>query len=553
MIATYVPVGAQNSWVAIVSPSDGETLSGRKAEVSVSYNTGSSEKVTRVEIDVDGTTYGIKYLDEPTDRGITSFLIDTTALPNGSHKLVVKVFSGNDIVGSASDTCKTGNQAADVLPPEVRFAGIYDGEKVAGTTEIEVEAEDASGEDPLVSLFIDKSLKLIKNTPPYTYVWDTTSYDNGPHRLEAYAYDDSGNKGKAEFVDVVVENARAERLPAGPAAEQMKPVAPLPERVTETAATAPEKPVQPPVQVERRTSASAARAVDKPTVTAQINTPPAAASEKPTGVTTHGELGAKEPVMPDQPMVVVPVVPDAVVATAKIQKPSQPVEPQEQLIKETPIERKAAMTAPPTEPAEQDQPMVIAAAPKLQHSLPNLGTPPVEPKVSKPSVVGASSSATAPQTGTPARTIKIKVKNMKAARPQSPQPKPVKMGRAPKPGHSVRQPIVEPRKLAFRVKTKRLRGHVVVGLREAIERAGGTIMSWDSKTRTVLAAVDGKRLRIRLDSRTAYFDGQPLRLAARPQVNSQGRTMVDVHFLKDLLGPQVEVNERLAKRVVRSV
>ena len=57
-------------------------------------------------------------------------------------------------------------------------------------------------------MLVDKALKLLKNSPPYTYDLDTTQYADGSHQLETFAYDNSGNKSDPAVVKVSFNNGQ---------------------------------------------------------------------------------------------------------------------------------------------------------------------------------------------------------------------------------------------------------------------------------------------------------------------------------------------------------
>ena len=520
LIAVCAPVHAQSGWVAVVTPGTGGTISGQRAEVSVSYSTGSSDKVTRVELDIDDTPYGVKHLADPTDRGVSSFLVDTTQLANGPHTIVVKVFSGDRLVGSASGSCRVGNQPIDVLPPVVNFVGVHKGEVLSGTAQIEVSAKDIGDEEPLVSVFIDKSLKVIKNIPPYTYAWDTRQYDNGPHVLEAYAYDAAGNKGEAPSIELMVQNPGKERLSAGTPTEKEQALAGSAEPTAKSdVAAEPEKSVEAIVPAERGSENAAGRSVEREAVVTPAANTVAARPDRPTttrvgpGATALAEAKREE------------LTPKTAAAQAKEPNTSLPA---------------AAESA-------RVSPTVIAAAPT------NVMAPaaPARPSAASPAATPAAERPAVRQPE-PRPVALQQTARQKLAQPKTHAPKPAKLALAPKPEPPALQPMTEPTKMMVRLQTNIRRGTMVTELRRAIESAGGGIISWDQKTRTVLAAFAGKKIRIQVHRPTASIAGQTVKLRCAPYINQRWRTVVDVGFLKSVLGPRLEVNERTRRCVIVS-
>ena len=192
------------NWLA---PIPGQQITGRNVEVSVGFNTQSDLKVTRVELWVQGSFYSQKYFVNPESRGVVSLFWDSAKYPKGSHDLVVKIYAGEKLITSVSGRGTVGSGGGyDTKAPSVTFANIKSGDILKGKTNIKLKASDNGGEPPLVTLLVDKSLKLLKNTPPFVYDLDTTTYDDGNHELETFAYDNAGNKSDPAVVKVAFKN-----------------------------------------------------------------------------------------------------------------------------------------------------------------------------------------------------------------------------------------------------------------------------------------------------------------------------------------------------------
>lgn len=200
--------GAMASWL---SPQPGQIVSGGRVEVAIGYNTQSKLKVSSLELYVDGQLLVSKELRVPESRGVCSFSWDTTRIAQGTHNLVVKVFAGDQMISKVYGTGTVGPNGSsrgmlDVRPPVVTFANIRAGDVLKGTTTIKLNAVDDSGQSPMVSLLVDDVLKLLKNTPPYSYDLDTKTYADGDHALKTYAYDGAGNRSDPAVVKVAFKN-----------------------------------------------------------------------------------------------------------------------------------------------------------------------------------------------------------------------------------------------------------------------------------------------------------------------------------------------------------
>ncbi|MCX6344979.1 MAG: Ig-like domain-containing protein [Armatimonadetes bacterium] len=206
MMAPSLATAAEAAMVNWLSPAPGQRITVRTVEVAVGYNTQSDQKVTSLELWVDGKMHARKYLIHPDTRGVCSFVWDTARFSDGPHDLIVKVYSGDQLLSKVTSTGTVGSSAFDMDPPVVTFMGIKSGDVLKGTSDIKIKATDDSGEPPLVSLLVDDSLKLIKNRAPYVYALDTTTYKNGSHELETFAYDGAGNKSNPSVVNVTFNN-----------------------------------------------------------------------------------------------------------------------------------------------------------------------------------------------------------------------------------------------------------------------------------------------------------------------------------------------------------
>jgi len=211
MFAPAVASAAEGAMATWLSPQPGQIVSGGKIEVAIGYNTQSKLKVSSLELYIDGQFLSRKVLRAPESRGVCSFWWDTTQVAQGTHNLVVKVFADDQMISKVYGTGTVGPNGSsrgllDTRPPVVTFANIKSGDVLKGSTTIKMNAVDDSGQSPMVSLLVDDVLKLLKNTPPYTYDLDTATYPDGDHSLKTYAYDGAGNRSDPAVVKVAFVN-----------------------------------------------------------------------------------------------------------------------------------------------------------------------------------------------------------------------------------------------------------------------------------------------------------------------------------------------------------
>lgn len=91
----------------------------------------------------------------------------------------------------------------DAIAPEVALVRPVDGEVVSGEVEILAVAGDEIGVDR-VEFLLDGSLLGTRTAEPYSLLWDSTTATDGPHVLQARAFDLAGNIGTSAAVTVEV-------------------------------------------------------------------------------------------------------------------------------------------------------------------------------------------------------------------------------------------------------------------------------------------------------------------------------------------------------------
>ena len=229
---TLTQPGESDLGVTILSPDPRVPLEGLKpVEISAFYQGSPGNQIVAVELYLDGIKAASKSLDVPETRGVVSFLVDAGQLSAGTHKIVVRATSADQEVKSARSAFIFGLGSGDSRPlineqssgtpapglptrpaissgeaPSLRMINPSEDGKVRGVVTLHLEATDASGKSPYVSLFIDKTFKTLRNYAPYEFEWDTTAYPNGYHTIEAYGYNDSPNVGHSKTIRLYVNN-----------------------------------------------------------------------------------------------------------------------------------------------------------------------------------------------------------------------------------------------------------------------------------------------------------------------------------------------------------
>ena len=182
--------------VQITSPSHGDAVTG---VIDVTADASDDTGVSQVEFFVDGTSIGTD--TDGSDGWSTSW--DTTGSSDGLHQLTA---TATDTVGqTGSDTIDV---TVDNTPPAVSITHPAEGEAVAGTIEVVVDAGDAATQVSQVAFFVD-GVSIGTDTDGsdgWSTSWDTTGTTDGGHTLTATATDGVGLTAESAGVNVTVDN-----------------------------------------------------------------------------------------------------------------------------------------------------------------------------------------------------------------------------------------------------------------------------------------------------------------------------------------------------------
>lgn len=155
-----------------------------------------------------------------------AYRLDYSAMPAQSGMTQGGLYSartsaetwGTDASGGAyAETSSIWFLALASPVPLIISPGI--GSVVQGAVTITVQGTSASIQTAAspaakLELFIDGALRGVGTALPYTYVWNTTSVDDGPHTITAIIYDGEGQTVHSAPTTLTVSNAAAS-LPFG--------------------------------------------------------------------------------------------------------------------------------------------------------------------------------------------------------------------------------------------------------------------------------------------------------------------------------------------------
>lgn len=204
------PVDITSPTVAIISPSNGASVSGR---VLVTATAADNVGVTKVEFYVDSTLVGT---DTTTPY---SYQWDTSVFSVGSvHTLHAKAYDGASNVATSPSISVTIAQATstDKIPPQVAITSPTNGVQVSGTVPIIVSATDNVGV-ARVDFYVDSVFKSSDISPPHSYQWDASQLPAGSvHAFSAEAYDAASNSATSSLVYVKIFQSSSPPPPPPP-------------------------------------------------------------------------------------------------------------------------------------------------------------------------------------------------------------------------------------------------------------------------------------------------------------------------------------------------
>ena len=181
--------------VSITSPLDQDTVSGTfDVVVSASDNFG----VSRVDMYRNNVLVGTK-----TSAPFT-FSWDTTQEENGQYSLQSKAYDASGNVGTSPlITVDVENSDPDTIAPAVSITCPLDQGTVPrkSTVTITASADDNTGVTK-VEFYVNGVLECTDTTDSYTCSWKVVAKPNVTYRLQAKAYDATGNVGSSAPIEV---------------------------------------------------------------------------------------------------------------------------------------------------------------------------------------------------------------------------------------------------------------------------------------------------------------------------------------------------------------
>jgi len=519
MLLSIIGSAVDAAVATLISPTPG-AAGGKVVDVSVKFDSQSSVKIDTVVLYIDNIVYEKKKLASPVKQGVVSFDWNTQAFAKGQHYIEVRLFANNKLVTAVNGIGIVADSVFDVNPPKVELANVVDGETVSGSKVIRINAKDDSGEAPIVSLLVDKKLKLMQNTQPFSYTLDTTAMEDGKHVIEVYAFDVEGNQSDIMTYTINVDNGGAGSETKVAKIETKTTPIELGEKKTEVIASRPTLSNSPTTEVGRISDSDISASIDtvktKPIITSngegilsssntikpsvsepimvsKLNTIPVETEglkvaglstsksteealntpkmvvEEAKSITIAKKISDNNVVNSELKLVTDQTVAEATINTPKVAETQVSVAPAKEATKEAPVNIAKGVT---NNSVANDELKLSTDVSKSSYDLdvPNV-------KTNEPVLIAK------------AATVKATVK---------PAPKPTTY-------------------IATKGKAK---------LRDVVNAQNGTLL-WDNKTKTVTAYVNNCKVEMRIGSKEAKVNGNPVVVNLVPKIQ-KGRTIIDV-------------------------
>jgi len=549
-VGTILGAAREIGALTILSP-DENSLVGGLVPVTVSFDTESDVKVTHFQVFVDGRLHMTKALDSPMTDGTVTLRLDTQRYSSNQHTVAIRMLSGETPLRTVTLPVYIENGSTDVVAPLAAILSPHSGATVSDKVEITLSAYDNSGHSPIISLFIDKTLKLIKDHQPYSYVWDTTEYANGEHVIEVRAEDTFGNRSFARSVQVVVNNPmgltrmRTDGVQTKPAAVDRN--RPLPKSVLANPAREPMM-VARAMESERYTEMSSGQRLLTPPDTEQVRAgvplPIVPEMAEPSGrmsiaATVAVDVAPRLSEPPSGLPASAATMRMAWPAPHMVEKPFRAGQPSPSGSK-TLEPRGMAAPSKPVSP----RPLTLARLPEVggpavpQGKLPALlpGRP-GQIHVIQP---GETLNEIAHSFGVSQKVLmqanRLKKNGLKAGKELFIPP-------------SV-QVVFDNQRINFDVLPRVQNGKPIMPFRQIFEHTGG-ILYWYATAKTVRAINDSREIEIQIGSTRTLVNNEPIDLEM-PAFIESGRTMVPLTFVHDALEVNVRYNPSTGKIFLKS-
>ena len=472
-------------------------------ELSVRYQ---GKAIVKLELWVDNVLFAEKSLDTPQERGVASFLLDPAYFSAGKHTITLKAMEADGTVGTARTSVIVEAPTLTNLP--LAIVSPANGSTVSGKVEIGLRVNEQLGR-AYISLFIDRQFKTLRNFPPYTYTWDTTTVENGWHLIEALGVDEARNTHRAAPVRVLVNN------PGGQTVRETRP--------SEAAASSPDILLTP---LGSALTLQPAEAL--PYSTTRDVVPPAVAGAGAKRTLSDAEIA---PVSPPQ-QVAKAIAPPSMLGGQRDVAPT----PEPRVTMQLPEQVAGSLSQPEvlpsaTAPAGQKLvvPQTVSMAPAASQTVYEVRRGDTLTGIAKRHGVSPEAIATVNGIAKPNR---------------------VRAGdKLIIPG-STFQVVFDNTRIVFDVPPRVEDGVPLAPFRQIFEHTGGWLF-WYPQSRTVRAVNAEREIELRIGQPSAQVNNQTLSMEVAPFID-RGRTIVPLSFVRDALDVKIHYDPKTGNLLIES-
>lgn len=155
------------------------------------------------ELKINGQSVATRSLNEKVMTGEASFAIETAELADGENTIEIKLYDlDGKVVGTQISKVNIDRRGAGPIFLDKPRSG----STVSGPVEIKLGFRQDM-RNVYVSFFINDQLRMLRQVPPFAYLWDTEREKNGWHEVQAWVVDEHNNTFRTEKMRLFINNS----------------------------------------------------------------------------------------------------------------------------------------------------------------------------------------------------------------------------------------------------------------------------------------------------------------------------------------------------------
>ncbi len=156
------------------------------------------------ELKINGQSVATRSLNEKTMTGEASFAIETAELADGENTIEIKLYDlDGKVVGTQVSKVNIDRRGTGPIFLDKPRAG----STISGPVEIKLGFRQDM-RNVYVSFFINDQLRMLRQVPPFAYLWDTERERNGWHEVQAWVVDEHNNTFRTEKMRLFINNSQ---------------------------------------------------------------------------------------------------------------------------------------------------------------------------------------------------------------------------------------------------------------------------------------------------------------------------------------------------------